>query len=199
MQLKKNKNLLWTKAGLTKLGKIIRASRERQSLALVEAVALIERRTGLSVGFRTLASVETAITEPKFNTLAAIAAAGFVEKDGYVLNIYDFIIIASEADEEKPVIEHPLGKLIESCLQENNYDLEQFSEITDVSPSDLEIIMQGGITATHRINLRLICGHLRNPTTGRLIGSLEELCEYCGLDEKYRLTHSAKSILGSRP
>lgn len=181
----KIKPLFWTKDGLTALGQTIRSARERRGLTLVEAANLIKEVTGRAVGFRTLASVETAIGEPKFNTLAAIAAAGFVEVGGRRLNISDFIKIASECFEAIDM--NALAQLINDHLQQTGQTLQEFAQQTGVELADLEGIMRGDYpnkpAYDQETDLILIAGHLTNPSTGRKFHSYTELVEYCGMSQ----------------
>ncbi|MBD2364477.1 hypothetical protein H6G36_25445 [Anabaena minutissima FACHB-250] len=173
----KSKPLFWTKDGLTALGRLIRLSRENQQLTLMDAVALIKQKTGQSVGFRTLASVETSVGEPKYNTLAAIAAAGFVKADGRTLDIFDFIAIASESE----VNMNALAQLIQNYLDRNNTTLEEFARLCRLDVGKMRAIASGMQTADYETDIALIAGYLDNPTTGRKFAELDELFSYCGL------------------
>ncbi len=166
----------WTKAGLSDLGALIRSSRESKHLPLRNAAQLISQNAGVEISYRTLASVENASGEPKFNTLAAIAAAEFVEIDGRKLNIFDFIAIASETFE---VDMNALAELISDHLTRNELTLSDFAQIAMVGLEDLEAVMRGEPIRTG--DLRLITGHLTNPSTGNKFGTLEEITDYCGL------------------
>lgn len=68
----------WTKQGLGRLGEAIRAARESQDRSLGDAVDLVFQRTGYKLSKKTIGNVENNVGEPKYNTLVAIAAAGFV-------------------------------------------------------------------------------------------------------------------------
>ncbi len=68
----------WTKKGLGILGEAIRTARETQGRSLVDVVELVVQRTGYKLSKKTIGNVENNVGEPKYNTLVAIAAAGFV-------------------------------------------------------------------------------------------------------------------------
>ncbi|MBD2492601.1 helix-turn-helix domain-containing protein [Aulosira sp. FACHB-615] len=67
------KPLIWTKAGLARLGEIIRHSREARGLNLRDTACLISARTGVDIAHNTLGMIERGVGEPKYNSLAAIA------------------------------------------------------------------------------------------------------------------------------
>lgn len=68
----------WTKRGLGRLGEAMRLARESQGRSLGDIVDLIFERTGYKLSKKTIGNVENNVGEPKYNTLVAIAAAGFV-------------------------------------------------------------------------------------------------------------------------
>ena len=68
----------WTKQGLGRLGEAIRTARESQGSSLGDAVDMVFDRTGYKLSKKTIGNVENNVGEPKYNTLVAIAAAGFV-------------------------------------------------------------------------------------------------------------------------
>ena len=68
----------WTKRGLGRLGQAIRTARECEGKSLAEIVDLVYQRTGYKLSKKTIGNVENNVGEPKYNTLVAIAAAGFV-------------------------------------------------------------------------------------------------------------------------
>lgn len=90
---------LWTKRGLTVLGKTIRAARIAKGWSLDTASEATQLATNgrAKISKKTIGNVENGIGEPKYNTLAAIAAAGFVVNSaGHPLTEADFIDIACE-------------------------------------------------------------------------------------------------------
>jgi transcriptional regulator with XRE-family HTH domain len=99
-----NKPKFWTDNGLAKLGRLIRIAREKQKLpgddkvfSLQKAADEIFAKTQKRVSAKTIGNVENGIGTPQYNTLAAIAAAGFVtDENGNLLTIDDFINIACE-------------------------------------------------------------------------------------------------------
>lgn len=170
-------NKFWTKAGLTKLGALIRECRESKHLALRDAAQLIAQKTGAEISYRTLATVENASGEPKYNTLVAIAAAGFVKVNGRVLDIFDFIAIASESE----VSMNALARLIQDYLEKNNTTLEEFARLCCLDIGKMRAIASGMQTADYEIDIALIAGYLDNPITGRKFAELDELFGYCGM------------------
>lgn len=92
----------WTKTGLQALGRLVKQSREKTKLSQRGISALIEERTGHYVSDTSLGDIERATKEPKWNTLAAIAAAEFCFKsDGSPYTVDDFSNIASESYSKK--------------------------------------------------------------------------------------------------
>ena len=169
-------NRFWTKKGLTTLGLLIRKCRESHQMPLRDAAELIASKSGVSISYRTLASVENASSEPKHNTLVAIACAGFVKKNGIALNMQDFDLIASETYASNI---NCLAELIENYLTRHNITLEQFSEICGVTVEDLKAITQGRETADYEGDLIFLARHLYNPDTGTNFNNHPEMMEYC--------------------
>ena len=56
----------------------MRLARESQGRSLGDIVDLVFERTGYKLSKKTIGNVENNVGEPKYNTLVAIAAAGFV-------------------------------------------------------------------------------------------------------------------------
>lgn len=176
---------IWKKAGLAKLGEIIRRSREARGLDLRNASYLISDISGVNVSHSTLGTVERSSAKPDYNTLAAIAASGMVEKDGRKLNIFDFIYIASEIEDE--IYMDALAKLIESHLIQHGMSLSEFASQTGVNLAHLNSIMRGDRPPVSdydwETDLILIAGHLLNPLTNRRFHSYLELVDYCGMSK----------------
>lgn len=88
----------WTKRGLGILGEAIRTARESQGRSLGDTVDLVFERTGYKLSKKTIGNVENNVGEPKYNTLVAIAAAGFVlsPATGKAFTEDEFNDIASE-------------------------------------------------------------------------------------------------------
>jgi len=72
-QVKKPK--IWTETGLKALGRLFKEQRERMDQSLDSIAALIEERTGQPFTKKNLSNLERASGEPKWRTLAIIAAA----------------------------------------------------------------------------------------------------------------------------
>jgi transcriptional regulator with XRE-family HTH domain len=209
------KTLIWTKPGLIKLGEIIRRGREAKNLNLRDAACFVSTVSGVNVAHNTFGTIERATAEPKYNTLAAIAASGIVELDGRKLDIFDFIAIASgtalsaiasEADSKKEEVNmDALARLISEHLFQNRLTLEEFAVQSGVSLSDLEEIMRGSNPSQNaydqETNLILIAGYIINPTTGRTFHSYLELVEYCGMRQDstgaWQQDHQATTGKGS--
>ncbi len=87
----------WTRRGLRFLGSLIRQAREKNNWSLEDLSGHIYEATGEKPSKKTLGNVENAVGEPKYNTIAAIAALRFaLDPDGNPLTEFDFIDIASE-------------------------------------------------------------------------------------------------------
>lgn len=171
---------IWTKAGLTVLGEVIRRSREEKGLNLRDAACLICATTPVSVAYSTLGSIEKAANEPKYNTLAAIAASGLVERNGKILNIYDFIEIASESESEVANMEI-LARLVQKHLLKNKITLQDFAESCRIPLSDMQSIVRGEKVEDLELCLSFMCGYIINPETGGRFTSYLELAAYCSL------------------
>lgn len=88
---------LWTKEGLATLGRLIREKREAKGLTLSDAAELVRQATQIRLSKKTIGNVENNAGIPSYNTIAAIAAAGFVtDADGRRYTEDDFIDIACE-------------------------------------------------------------------------------------------------------
>lgn len=117
----------WTKQGLGRLGGAIRAARESQGSSLGDIVDLVFQRTGYKLSKKTIGNVENNVGEPKYNTLVAIAAAGFVlnPAKGKPFTEDEFNDIAAE------VLDPFTGQYCqsgESCLSHNRTRVSQSEE-----------------------------------------------------------------------
>ena len=65
------------KKGREKLGKVLKFHREALGLSMDKFVAEIEKTTGRSVSKAAISDLERGNTEPKWDTLAILAASGF--------------------------------------------------------------------------------------------------------------------------
>ena len=91
---------LWTKAGLLQLGELIKRSREEKGLTLRSLADYIEENTGHEVGYSSLGRVERGEGSTTWNTLAIIAAAGFIlHEDGRDFTVEELSAIASESSD----------------------------------------------------------------------------------------------------
>lgn len=154
---------VWTERGLKKLGQIIRISRENQRLSLDEMADIVLRRTGRSISKKTLGNIENGVGEPKYNTLAIIAAVKIVvDGQGKYLSIEDFMDIASEVEffhTSTQTKSMSLEKMIRKAMADNkisqeaveasliqqvlnnigNIDLEKFRDILTGSTQQISI------------------------------------------------------------
>jgi transcriptional regulator with XRE-family HTH domain len=144
-----NKPKFWTDNGLTKLGQLIRIAREKRKLpgddkafSLQRAADEIFIKTQKRVSAKTIGNVENGIGIPQYNTLAAIAAAGFVtDENGRPLTIDDFVDIACEnpLPSAIDVVQHATPKIQSSLIQGVNR-IVKFSEMIR------EAMLKNGIT-----------------------------------------------------
>ena len=92
-----------TENGLKKLGVIINKAREANNLSLRDMAQIISQKLPNncpieSVDTGTLSRIEKGHGEPRHNTLAAIAFSQLIKDEtGKILDIFDFISIASES------------------------------------------------------------------------------------------------------
>lgn len=180
MQQKKVKAKIWTREGLIKLGRIIKHSRESHRLNLRDASQLISKNTEINVAYSTLGAVENASYEPKYNTLAAIAASGLVQRNGKTLTIFDFIKIASEEEQEGLNMDI-LVRLIQETLAESRLNLREFARECRIPFSDMGLIMQKEQPEKFDDYLAMLAGRITNPNTGNKFSSYSELMEYCNM------------------
>lgn len=87
----------WTQRGLRFLGSLIRQAREKNGWSLEDLSRHIYQATGEKPAKKTLGNLENGVGEPKYNTIAAVAALRFVvDPEEKPLTEFDFIDIASE-------------------------------------------------------------------------------------------------------
>lgn len=171
----------WTKKGLETLGSLIRRSREDRGLSLRQAAEIVEACLDSSCSIRTidhgtLSRIEKGHGEPRYNSLAAIAAAGIVlDSNGNALNIYDFINIASESC----CASMTFKELIQYELDRRGWTLRQFAADNELDYEDLAEIFDGQPPQEY-----LILGlatQLTNPTTGNHFVYAQEIMDFCRL------------------
>lgn len=69
---------LITKRGLETLGKVLKKHREDNNLSMDKLVAEINVKTGCFISKAAISDLERGNTEPKWDTLAILAASGYV-------------------------------------------------------------------------------------------------------------------------
>lgn len=89
---------IWTKRGLEALGEILREARKARGWSQRDLSQFVYQQTGHKVSDRSIGNLENNTGEPKYNTVALIAAAGFVinPATGRPFTEDDFINIACE-------------------------------------------------------------------------------------------------------
>lgn len=100
--IQKRKPKLTTEAGLKLLGEVIERSRGEMSLR--DTAKYITAATGYTIGWTTLGDVERARRKVSYDTLAIVAAAGYVKhpRTGKILTVEDFFDIAAEQSDLSP-------------------------------------------------------------------------------------------------
>lgn len=100
--IQKRRPKLTTEAGLKALGEVIEQSRGEMSLR--NAAKYITAATGYTIGWTTLGDVEKARRKVSYDTLAIVAAAGYVKhpRTGEVLTVEDFMDIATGHSDLSP-------------------------------------------------------------------------------------------------
>lgn len=190
---------LWTKQGLAILGKYIRESREQQELSLADAAALVFQATGMPIAKKTIANIENNVSTraPEYNTIAAIAAAGFVLNPvtQKPFNEDDFIDIACE-------LLNPFSNYAFTNQGRNNMSTKKFIDLLKIQigdqppsqyattvglkPQEIELLLAGNSPSLEQI--KKLAKHITNPDTGkkrdiewlaRLAGVWKELDENC--------------------
>lgn len=171
----------WTKPGLSRLGEIIRQSREFKGMTLRQAGEIVGEISGTSCNFRTINSIENATGMPQFNTLVAIASSKIATCDrGIPLDIYDFIDIASESFGMDSM--NVLARLVKAELQSRNWTLGRMATECGMEFKDLFEISEGRESEDFQTDLILLGSVLANPRTGETFGSAESIMEFCGIN-----------------
>lgn len=192
------KNKFWTKAGLEKLGSIIRESRESRELSLRQAAEVVGESLDSScyiqaVDHGTLSRVEKGHGEPKWNTLVAIAASGIVACDrGVPLTIYDFVDIASQNFRGSDM--DVLARLIKLELESQGWTLRRMAEECGIEFIDLYEISEGRESEDFETDLILLSSVLTNPKTGETFGNAEDIIEFCGITINPAHNHGQDSV-----
>jgi transcriptional regulator with XRE-family HTH domain len=81
-----------------RLGKIVAQARNARGLSQREAIRFIAEKTGRTIADKTLSNLENGVGEPKYSTLAIVAAAELVRnaQTKKALTVRDFCEIAAE-------------------------------------------------------------------------------------------------------
>ena len=89
---------IWTKRGLEALGEILREARKARGWSQRDLSQFVCQKTGYKISDRSIGNLENNTGEPKYNTVALIAASGFVinPATGMPFTEDDFINIACE-------------------------------------------------------------------------------------------------------
>jgi transcriptional regulator with XRE-family HTH domain len=91
------KPMLITKPGCRNLGALLEKGRRARGWSLDTLVDFIQNTTGETLSKAALSTLERGTVEPKFNTLAIIAAAGYVvNPEGIPYSLQDLWLIACE-------------------------------------------------------------------------------------------------------
>ena len=149
---------LWTKAGLERLGKIVAVARNALGWSQREAIRAIAEKTGRTISDKTLSNLENGVGEPKYSTLAIVAAAELVRdaETGRVLTVRDFCDIAAEEwipawfdtnDESdlwtpSPLEWARLSSLLNESMQMGNLTIELVSEKSGVSLVQIRALVE---------------------------------------------------------
>lgn len=89
--------MLITKPGCRNLGTLLEKGRRARGWSLDTLVDFIQNSTGETLSKAALSTLERGTVEPKFNTLAIIAAAGYVvNSEGIPYSLQDLWLIACE-------------------------------------------------------------------------------------------------------
>ncbi|WP_181256801.1 helix-turn-helix domain-containing protein [Merismopedia glauca] len=149
---------LWTRAGLERLGKIVAQARNARGWSQREAIRLIAEKTGRTISDKTLSNLENGVGEPKYSTLAIVAAAELVRdaETGRVLTVHDFCDIASEewipaqiGTETEPNLWIPsalewarLSSLLNQSMEIGGINIESVSEKSGVSLVQIRALVE---------------------------------------------------------
>lgn len=89
---------IWTKRGLEALGEVLREARKARGWSQRDLSQFVYQQTGHKISDRSIGNLENNTGEPKYNTVAVLAASGFVINPGTgkPFTEDDFINIACE-------------------------------------------------------------------------------------------------------
>jgi transcriptional regulator with XRE-family HTH domain len=86
-----------TENGKKALGTVLKYFREKKGWSMDDLIIEVNKVTGYKVSKSTISQLERGNADPKWNTLAVLAAAEFItDKEGHFLNTNDLFAIACE-------------------------------------------------------------------------------------------------------
>lgn len=94
---------LITNQGKSRLGGILKKSRESNDWSLDDLIRIVEERTGHKLAKSTISSLERGNVSPRWDTLAILSASKYVFVNGIALSPHQMIDIAcGESASESP-------------------------------------------------------------------------------------------------
>lgn len=176
-----------TLKGAADLGQLIKNSRRKNKWALRKAAEKIFLADGENMHSSVLNQVESCENRsiPRFNTLVAIANAGYVSNDrGFLYTIDDFIDIACERKIQERAPMRELYRLIQQYVEYQQMSLKQFSNMTAVPLDEIIDIYNNVCPTDIESILIMLCAALINPTTQLKFRDHYELANYCKIELK---------------
>jgi transcriptional regulator with XRE-family HTH domain len=109
--------MLMTKTGCQNLGALLEKARRSKGWSLDRLVDFIRESTGETLSKAALSTLERGTVEPKFNTLAIIAAAGYVVNSEEIpYSLQELLLIACEATPADNQILVKLYPSVNGCM-----------------------------------------------------------------------------------
>lgn len=133
---------IWTKRGLEALGEILREARKARGWSQRDLSQFVYRKTGYKISDRSIGNLENNTGSPKYNTVALLAASGFVinPATGMPFSEDDFINIACEVLD--PFTGHYCehGQLTESFLLPNTVASSQSGKPLNLAVGETPLV-----------------------------------------------------------
>jgi transcriptional regulator with XRE-family HTH domain len=119
-----NKPPLVTEAGRKALGELLKQSREAMSWSLDDLAVELRIRTGEKLSKSTLNNMERGINTPAWDTLAILAAVGYVKNPntGALLTAHEMFDICTETFGSKKARRSAFKEVPRAASPEGNYN-----------------------------------------------------------------------------
>lgn len=122
---------LITDKGKKKLGNLLRGCRENLGLSMDDLMVLIATNTGYTLSKSAISDLENGKTDPKWNTLAIVSAAGYVQNPstGKPFTPSEMFQIACESNDADVASTRKRKSKLDSALEKTHHDLACFQYV----------------------------------------------------------------------